>query len=72
MEKTFRILGFAGSLRRDSYNKALLRAAQELVPEGVVLEIFDIGGCLPEALQLVKPKDALCETTSEPVSNATS
>jgi chromate reductase len=47
MEKTFRILGFAGSLRRDSYNKALLRAAQELVPEGVVLEIFDIGGIPP-------------------------
>jgi chromate reductase len=47
MGKTFRILGFAGSLRRGSYNKALLRAAQELVPEGVVLEIFDLEGIPP-------------------------
>lgn len=47
MEKAFRILGFAGSLRKDSYNKALLRAALELVPEGVELEIFDIEGIPP-------------------------
>jgi chromate reductase len=44
VEKAFRILGFAGSLRRDSYNRALLRAALELVPEGVVLETFDLEG----------------------------
>jgi chromate reductase len=47
MEKTFKILGFAGSLRRGSYNKALMRAARELVPEGVVLEIFDLEGIPP-------------------------
>jgi chromate reductase len=47
MEKTFRILGFAGSLRKGSYNNALLRAALELVPEGVELEIFDLEGILP-------------------------
>jgi chromate reductase len=41
MGKAFKILGFAGSLRKDSYNRALLRAALELVPEGVLLEIFD-------------------------------
>ena len=44
MEKPIRILGFAGSLRKDSCNKALLRAASELVPEGVELEVFDLGG----------------------------
>lgn len=44
MGKGFNILGFAGSLRRDSYNKALLRAALELVPEDVELEIFDLEG----------------------------
>jgi chromate reductase len=44
MEKTLRILGFAGSLRKGSYNKALLRAAAELVPQGVELEIFDLEG----------------------------
>lgn len=44
MTRTFRILGFAGSLRKDSYNKALLRAALELLPKGVELEIFDLEG----------------------------
>jgi len=38
------ILGIAGSLREGSYNRAALRAATELVPEGVRLETFDIGG----------------------------
>jgi len=44
MEKHIIILGFAGSLRKDSYNKALLRAAAELLPKGAELEIFDIEG----------------------------
>jgi chromate reductase len=44
MDKPVTILGFAGSLRKDSYNKALLRAAAELVPEGAVLEVFDLEG----------------------------
>jgi len=39
---TIRILGFAGSLRKNSYNKATLRAAQGLVPEGAALEIYDL------------------------------
>ncbi len=38
-----RILGFAGSLRKDSYNRALLRAAQKLAPAGTEVEIVDIG-----------------------------
>ena len=38
----FRILGIAGSLRERSYNRALLRAAAELAPEGTVVEIFDL------------------------------
>jgi len=33
-----RILGFAGSLRQGSYNRALLRAASELAPEGMLIE----------------------------------
>jgi chromate reductase, NAD(P)H dehydrogenase (quinone) len=36
------ILGFTGSLRRGSFNKASLRAAQELMPEGANLEILDV------------------------------
>lgn len=35
------ILGLAGSLRRDSHNARLLRAAGELLPEGARLEVFD-------------------------------
>lgn len=37
------ILGFAGSLRRGSFNRALLRAAAELAPAGMAIEIFDLG-----------------------------
>lgn len=37
-----RVLAFAGSLRAGSYNKATLRAAQGLAPEGMVIEPFDI------------------------------
>ncbi len=44
---TITILGFAGSLRRGSYNKSLLSAALELIPDGVILEIFDLEGIPP-------------------------
>ena len=37
-----RILGFAGSLRRASFNRALLRAAQAQAPEGMAIEVFDL------------------------------
>jgi chromate reductase len=42
MSKPIRILGIAGSLRRASYNRAALRAAATLVPEGAVLETFEL------------------------------
>jgi chromate reductase, NAD(P)H dehydrogenase (quinone) len=35
------VCGIAGSLRRGSYNLALLRAAQGLAPEGMDVRIFD-------------------------------
>jgi chromate reductase len=38
------ILGIAGSLREASYNRALLRAARELLPEGIELEELDLRG----------------------------
>jgi chromate reductase len=37
-----KVLGFAGSLRKDSYNRAALRAAKELLPPGMALEICDL------------------------------
>jgi len=36
-----RILGVAGSLREQSYNRALLRAARDLGPEGMRIDIYD-------------------------------
>ena len=36
------ILGISGSLRKGSFNTAALRAARELAPEGVAIEIADI------------------------------
>jgi len=47
MTETISILGIAGSLRQDSYNRAALRAAQELAPEGATIEIFDLQGIPP-------------------------
>src|ERR1041384_2490823 len=44
MSRPVRILGIAGSLRRDSYNRATLRAAIELVPEGASIETFELDG----------------------------
>jgi chromate reductase len=37
-----RILGISGSLRKASFNTATLRAAQELAPAGMTIDIFDI------------------------------
>ena len=42
-----RILGISGSLRRDSHNTSLLRAAARSLPSGVDLELFDGLGDLP-------------------------
>ncbi|HXX57048.1 MAG TPA: NAD(P)H-dependent oxidoreductase [Thermodesulfovibrionales bacterium] len=44
MKRICRILGFAGSLRKDSFNRSLLRAALELLPEDAELEVFDLEG----------------------------
>jgi chromate reductase len=43
-ERTLRVAGFAGSLRAASFNRSLLRAAQELAPDGMEIEILEIGG----------------------------
>jgi chromate reductase len=79
-ERTVRVLGFAGSLRRGSFNRALLRAAAELAPEDVRVEVFDLDGIplynmdveqqgLPEAVvafkRAVREADAVLIATPE-------
>jgi chromate reductase len=46
-----RVLGISGSLRRDSYNSGLLRAAADVLPSGAELEVFD-------GLKAIPPYDA--------------
>lgn len=43
-KQTIKILAFAGSLRKGSFNKALLVAAKELTPDSMRIEIFDLEG----------------------------
>ena len=54
MDKQLNILGLAGSLRKGSYNRSLLRAAAELMPEGAKLEVFDLEG-IPAFNQDLEP-----------------
>lgn len=42
MSDVVRVLAFAGSLRKDSLNRALLRAAVALAPEGMTIDVFDL------------------------------
>jgi len=75
-----KILGIAGSLRKDSLNKSLLKAAVELKPDYMEIEIFDISEIPlynedvqtngdPETVKLFKQKiakaDALLIATPE-------
>jgi chromate reductase len=47
MARAINILGFAGSLRKGSYNRVLLRTAGEVLPLDTTLEIFDLEGIPP-------------------------
>lgn len=38
-----RVLGICGSLRKGSYNRMLMKVAAEELPEGMTLEVADIG-----------------------------
>jgi chromate reductase, NAD(P)H dehydrogenase (quinone) len=44
---TTKILAFSGALRKASTNTALLRAAKQVAPEGVEIEIYEGIGALP-------------------------
>ena len=79
MEKKIKIIGIVGSLRKASFNKALMQAALELVPENAEIEVFDIANIppfnqdfetqLPQIVQDFKAKikaaDALLIATPE-------
>ena len=41
------ILGIAGSLRKTSYNRGALRAAQQLAPKDATIEVFNLDGIPP-------------------------
>ncbi len=43
MANELRFLGFVGSLRKGSFNRNLMRTAMQVLPEGVTLEVFEIG-----------------------------
>jgi hypothetical protein len=47
MTEPIRILGIAGSLRQQSFNRAALRAAQQLAPTGTAFETFELEGIPP-------------------------
>lgn len=44
MTTPVKILGIPGSLRRESYNRATLRAATQLAPDGATIEVFELDG----------------------------
>ncbi|MGQ0538607.1 MAG: NADPH-dependent FMN reductase [Gemmatimonadaceae bacterium] len=44
---TVHVFAVAGSLRKDSFNKKLLRAAEELAPSGMMIHHFDGLGEIP-------------------------
>src|SRR5436309_14055469 len=43
-DRQLTVVAFAGSLRRGSYNRALLRAAQEVAPPQMAISIVEIDG----------------------------
>jgi chromate reductase len=79
MNKPLSVLGFGGSSRKQSYNRALLTAALELQPPEMVLEIFelneiplfnqDLENSMPTSVKLFKNKlkaaDAILIATPE-------
>lgn len=47
MNSELRVLGISGSLRSQSYNSSVLRAAVDLAPRGVTFETFELDGIPP-------------------------
>jgi chromate reductase len=64
------VLGISGSLRRDSYNTKLLRAAEELLPSSVELEIWDELRAVPPFCEDDEPGPEIVESLREAVARA--
>ena len=45
--QTIKVLAIPGSLRKDSYNKALLEEASRLAPDGIDVEVYRDGQTIP-------------------------
>ncbi len=79
MDGSLTILGIAGSLRKGSYNRAALRAAQQLTPDNAKIDIFELNGIpafnqdeernppakVVELKKLVRAADAILLVTPE-------
>ena len=78
--RVFNVVAFAGSLRRASYNRALLRAAAELSPSALHISVFELddiplynedieaAGAPPSVVQLrdaIRKADGLLIATPE-------
>ena len=77
--KKIRVLAFAGSLRKDSYNKALINTAKDLAPDNMEVVIFDLDkiplynqdqeGNTPESVKefkhMIKESDGILIATPE-------
>ncbi len=44
MDNQIKVLAFAGSLRKGSYNKSLIRCAIEVAPKTLNIEVYDLEG----------------------------
>ena len=64
MADPVKILAIAGSLRKASFNKGALRAAQQLLPEGAKMELYDLAG-----LPLSTRTPRACPTPRSPTSS---
>jgi chromate reductase len=67
-----KILGISGSLRRESHNTNLLRAAADLLPSGVELDVYDGLRELPpyDADRDVQPADPAVERLRQAIADA--
>ena len=80
MTTPIRVLGIAGSLRKGSFNRGLVRAADEMLPEGMSLDVYELGALplyngdveaagLPDSVQdfqrRIEAADALLFATPE-------